>query len=283
MKKWYIKCPFCANEIKQWAQKCQYCKEYLDSSKSDGDNVVAKIKDTDPTNNSFWYKFFRKDLDLSSKRWHRLFKIIWILTVIIWCIIVFWYVSDEYPSYEPYFQLEWSVIDRITTWTVAPADVVKEWEYLSPYCSAYKIPSLEELIRGDSKIKNDFTLCCAKEWNTDTVYSCFKHELYWRGSHYWPNWWGWTIWEVSENAKGYACMVEILADWKPYMSFDDWWNAFEKASPCIFTYHEANKFGLFMHRLITDVWLAILYLLLYCCITIFIYYKWIIYIIYGKK
>jgi hypothetical protein len=78
-------------------------------------------------------------------------------------------------------------------------------------------------------------------------------------------------------------MVEILADWKPYMSFDDWWNAFEKQSPCIFTYNEANKFGLFMHRLITDVWLAILYLLLYCCITIFIYYKWIIYIIYGKK
>lgn len=30
MKKWYKLCPFCANEIKEWAKKCQYCKEFLD-------------------------------------------------------------------------------------------------------------------------------------------------------------------------------------------------------------------------------------------------------------
>ena len=30
MKKWYIKCPFCANEIKEWAVKCSFCEEFLD-------------------------------------------------------------------------------------------------------------------------------------------------------------------------------------------------------------------------------------------------------------
>lgn len=29
MKEWYMECPFCANEVKKWAKKCQYCKEFL--------------------------------------------------------------------------------------------------------------------------------------------------------------------------------------------------------------------------------------------------------------
>ena len=30
MKKTYIKCPFCANEIKEWTIKCPHCEEFLD-------------------------------------------------------------------------------------------------------------------------------------------------------------------------------------------------------------------------------------------------------------
>ena len=31
MKKWYKKCPYCCNEVKKDAIKCQYCKEFLGS------------------------------------------------------------------------------------------------------------------------------------------------------------------------------------------------------------------------------------------------------------
>lgn len=30
MKKWFMECPYCANEIKEGAVKCQYCHEFLD-------------------------------------------------------------------------------------------------------------------------------------------------------------------------------------------------------------------------------------------------------------
>ena len=29
MKKWYIKCPFCANEVKEWIEICPFCEENL--------------------------------------------------------------------------------------------------------------------------------------------------------------------------------------------------------------------------------------------------------------
>jgi len=44
MKKWYKKCPFCANEIKEKAIKCQFCWEFL--------NIDAKITGNNKPDNN---------------------------------------------------------------------------------------------------------------------------------------------------------------------------------------------------------------------------------------
>jgi len=47
MKKWFKLCPYCANEIKEDATKCQYCKEYLDEDSHESEKKVEYKKNWD--------------------------------------------------------------------------------------------------------------------------------------------------------------------------------------------------------------------------------------------
>ena len=67
-------CPYCWEEIQNSAKKCRYCWEFLPNETS-----IKKVK------KDYWFRwrFFRKDLELNKKRLHRFF-------VIIFFILLFW-------------------------------------------------------------------------------------------------------------------------------------------------------------------------------------------------
>ena len=46
MKKWYIECPYCANEIKEGATKCQYCKEFIWWKESENKEILKNKPDS---------------------------------------------------------------------------------------------------------------------------------------------------------------------------------------------------------------------------------------------
>jgi len=71
MKEWFIECPYCKNEIKKGAVKCQYCHEYLDKEQAPSEIPWQTIAQT-------------KAVKKKSNRVARIF--IWIVTIfiIIW-------------------------------------------------------------------------------------------------------------------------------------------------------------------------------------------------------
>lgn len=44
-KEWMMECPYCKNEIKKWAIKCQYCYEFLDKDKKVENEEINTKKD----------------------------------------------------------------------------------------------------------------------------------------------------------------------------------------------------------------------------------------------
>lgn len=62
MKNWYMECPFCANEIKEGAKKCMYCKEYL-NIEAPKENIKEESKEVknvedDKKTSSVWWRVF---------------------------------------------------------------------------------------------------------------------------------------------------------------------------------------------------------------------------------
>lgn len=120
MKKWYKICPFCWNEIKEWAIKCQYCKEFLDVKKTEKteikeDKIVVKkskkekieLKKSDKQKkkvkinySSIWWTI----RDIFSDFWE-LLKVIfsvwenrigvwkWITLYLFWMLLIAWFMS----------------------------------------------------------------------------------------------------------------------------------------------------------------------------------------------
>lgn len=117
MKKWYKLCPYCANEIRSWAIKCQHCHEDLQKSfeedtakeikkvkktENEDENSINKIKESPwdsladdeksyLQSKTTWEKilffFFTWIWFLYSKRWLEFFLVLWwsfLLVYLLW-------------------------------------------------------------------------------------------------------------------------------------------------------------------------------------------------------
>ena len=90
MKKWYKECPFCKNEIKSNAIKCQYCKEFLDWA---DDKSMSNIKN-------------------ENKKSELVKKILYTVVFISFLLLLFWWVNpmmhdidDRTPEYVNLFRI----------------------------------------------------------------------------------------------------------------------------------------------------------------------------------
>jgi len=166
MKKWYKICPYCGNEIKELAIKCQYCKEFLNNwneskknSKQPEEKKIIK-KDLDKPKKIIESKKDKQDLlKKIEKEWKVVsyfknidYKWLFVLMFLLWItLLAFDFFHDELR----YYRLHWN--QTIMNWTSYYYNKVEFIRYCIFLLWWYFI---YEIIKVFYKVKNEF----AKFW-----------------------------------------------------------------------------------------------------------------------
>lgn len=302
MERWYIKCPFCANEIKKWAKKCQFCEEFLGNWENSKDSIKS-------TKKWFWYRFLRKDLNLNKKWWHRLLKVIFFLLIagiLVETLIIPAYkmISERENVYKFVEPLK----NRFTTELVKLPDLLNKWEVV--YDDRVYWFTLFGIIFGAFDWKFD--------WISDDALSYF-YNLYTPDTYYCSTKLADNFYKLKKitwikDVRAYEWSSDIVR-WnidsdinkiqkyindnyiKQYTDVDNIYCIAAKKYPsfdCLdFTRYDISdkyifKEAPFFTRLSVItwiIWLLIWNALLICalsCVLMLIYYKFIIYIIYWN-
>lgn len=229
--------------------------------------------------------FFRNDLKLEKKWWHRLVCVAWILSIIVvlfFCglYIYEWSYGAEYDTHKVYV---WPLHDRANDDIKDINDLLKPWEYVdfTPYSHSnrYDISSLLEIPYWITR--------CSKRWSVSKIseldrelgnqlvkdrskikYSLFNDSVYWKSAVYWKIS---AYWEIAESING-DCIFLV-----------DWVFHYDLGSLSIYTVEKPNKFKVTMWWLLPRLWESILAILVYIWLSLLIYYKGILYIIYWKS
>lgn len=212
-------------------------------------------------------KIFRPDLKLNEKRRHRLVKVLWIFSIII--MIVWWFSFLMYSRHT--FDYVESLKHRLKDkwYSTAKELLFSSKEYISYSCKDYPITYVLDY----SDYDNLEWMFCSKNWSTQSLQEISnKTKLDYESNHsIWWVQWNWSVWPINDVIKYWnpeLCIVKTKI-WHELLRFQ-WvfWDNLCIVKP--------------INKIIT--WIKLLFIILaYILITILIYYKVIIYIIYGSK
>ncbi len=229
--------------------------------------------------------FFRKDLNLEKKWRHRLVCVAWILSIIgvlFFCGLYIheWSYGAEYDTHKVYV---WPLHDRANDEIKDINDLLMPREYVDftpySYSNRYDLSSFLQIPYWITR--------CTKRWSASKI-SELDMELWgqlvgdrdkirnrllrdtaaWRKAAYEKIS---AYWKIAESIK-WDCI--FLVDWVYHY---DWWPLY------IYTIDKPNKFKVTMWWLLPRLWESILFILAYIWLSLLIYYKGMLYIIYWKS
>ena len=287
MKKWYKKCPFCANEIKEWAIKCQFCEEFLDwrnSEKTENSNVEISKQ-----NNSkkYWFRwrFFRKDLSLNKKWWHRMLMIIFFILLVFFPIKRTINIMNELYDYRRTEVVD-SVENRIWNDISKVSSLLDYSEYIETSYWIYDIWDFDQYrafnknsdwyIERDDKFYTE--MYCAKNWDIDKINSLAdKTGLWYLSMVDWRKWKPTAV-QINNEIKKYRCVLPDTLNWKRFLNHE-----FEALDNLYIVKQTTKSMRYWFRWRFGEHYLPFQALILIpWCLIILIYYKVIIYIIYWS-
>ena len=214
-------------------------------------------------------KFFRKDLKLDQKWWHRLVCVVWFLSLLVILFYCGLYIHDWYygVDYAPSKVYVWPLQDRTNNEIKDLHDLLNPWEYVDftpdSYSSRYDLSSLLDMpywiswcskwwYAGKiSKLNDKLGNQIVKEGDANSKYKVYR--------------------EIADSIEG-DCI--FLVDWVFHY---DWGSLY------IYAVDRPNKFKVTMWWLLPRLWESIILILVYVWLSLLIYYKGVLYIVYWKS
>ena len=162
-KIWYKLCPYCKNEIKELAKKCQYCKKMVTKicplCKSEipinakkckvcGERIDEQARTENIKGENFTVKENKKETSKKCKFW--CLKHFIVIVFIIIAIIIWWRYYNKYLAKSQLTDIAFSTLERIENFTYTKNITYKN-DFLNDYNECISIKT--QYISNEEKIK----------------------------------------------------------------------------------------------------------------------------------
>ena len=216
-------------------------------------------------------QFFRPDLKLKKKRWHRLVIVLWVISVIFLMFICYWYVKEWYDeaNYSGAYSCRrvevGNLRDRLTNEVQDISDIIYEWEYID-------VERRAKFDTGNLFHPTKWAAWCSNRWDKNNIekLETISHTRFQNSR--WSKYNSLSDYEEIES--------KLKIDPCVWLDIDGVFHYNQRGNYYILTMPCPEKSKVTMWWLLPKVWWSILFIVLYMGISIVIYYKGVIYIIY---